>query len=307
MKTITAEEEDNLRMGITESPILTKKEAKASRSAVCLKKYPKGFVLEISCDSERLHRLFFDENYEVIYAKYQNYSTTIHEKGNPFLDNGMSKEELKLVAAQLGKPEGEIGIRVGQMMNETNGLMIRNTIKKLSFRQNEYILELGHGNANHLSELHQSADNLTYLGLDISTCMKEEAEAYISKNGLHSHSSFSLYDGTNIPFPADTFDKIFTVNTLYFWEQPVTLLTELNRVVKPDGMIVITLVEEETMQKLPFTEYGFTRYNREKLQGLIAQSPLKLLDIACCSEMIKSEMLGEMERKYWIVTLKKGV
>jgi ubiquinone/menaquinone biosynthesis C-methylase UbiE len=157
-----------------------------------------------------------------------------------------------------------------------------------------------------LEELLKSADNLQYSGIDISELMKQEAEKYSMENGLDKKANFQLYDGTNIPFADNSFHKIFTVNTIYFWQQPVELLNELNRVLKPDGILCITLVDEESMSRLPFTEYGFTKYNEIKFRDLADRSEIKLVQTTGHSEMITSKLLGEMERKFWTMELVKG-
>ena len=224
--------------------------------------------------------------------------------GHP--DKVMSVQELKDLASQLGKPEGEKGIQIGHMMNETNNSMILKTLEHLWIRDNDRILELGHGNANHLQELLNRAENLQYSGIDISELMKQEAKKYSIENGLDKKADFQLYDGTNIPFADNSFDKIFTVNTIYFWQQPVQLLNELNRVLKPSGILCITLVDEDSMSQLPFTAYGFTKYTDQLFKALVEKSVFKLAIMKPFSEMIKSKLLGEMERKFWIMELSKG-
>lgn len=222
-------------------------------------------------------------------------------------DNGMTKQELKELASQLGKPEGEKGVQIGQMMNETNISMTRKTLEHLSLNDNDHILELGHGNANHLIELINRASNLRYFGIDISELMKQEAEKFSNENRLDKNAQFQLYDGTNIPFADNSFDKIFTVNTIYFWRQPDDLMNELNRVLKTKGTLCITFVDKDTMNQLPFTDYGFTKYNESTFEKLAEKSKLKIVEIKQYSEMIKSKMLGEVERKYWIMTFTKGI
>ena len=65
----------------------------------------------------------------------------------------MTENELKILAQQLSNPEGEVGKDVAKMMNETNISMTKETIKSLLLMDNEKVLELGHGNAGHLSYL----------------------------------------------------------------------------------------------------------------------------------------------------------
>ena len=306
MKEITKEEAYKLGEIETDFQVIINEEDKPTDSVVILKKFRAGFILKISCNKANKLKFYFSEEFESINQLCTNFLITLEEKGNPFLENGMSKKEMQGLASQLGKPEGEKGKEIRQMMNDTNISMTRKTMHHVSPTNNERILELGPGNANHLVELFNMADNLQYSGLDISELMKEEAQKFINENGLEKNADFQLYDGTNIPFPSDTFDKIFTVNTIYFWQQPVNLLNELNRILKPNGILFITFVDKETMEQLTFTEYGFTKYDKNTFHDLAENCKLKAKEINQYLEIIKSKMLGEVERKYSIATLTKG-
>lgn len=217
----------------------------------------------------------------------------------------MTTEELKELAKQFSNPDGENGVQIGHIMNETNISMTKSSWDSLDLKENDSILELGHGNANHLKELLQKAENLKYVGLEISPTMKEEAEKFCIENNLQNSTCFQTYDGENIPFEDQAFDKIFTVNTIYFWQSPIDLLNEMNRVLKENGLLSITFTDEETMNKLAVTDYGFTKYNEQSFERLINQSSLKLVNKKPFSEMIKTNMPEMVERKYWVMTLRK--
>jgi hypothetical protein len=48
--------------------------------------------------------------------------------------------ELEEIASQLRKPEGEMGKEVGLMMNDSNEVMIKNSIDSLHLKNNDRIL-----------------------------------------------------------------------------------------------------------------------------------------------------------------------
>lgn len=219
--------------------------------------------------------------------------------------NTPSADELKEIARQLAHPDGPRGIDMGHMMNESNIGMTLNAIKQLALEDNDVVLELGHGNANHLATLHQQA-KVQYHGLDISATMKREAEKYARKNNLSVNSTFHLYNGTDVPFDNNTFDKIFTVNTLYFWQAPDQLLGALYRTLKPNGLLSIAFVDKATMDTLPFTAYGFTKYTRTAFEELIKRTPFKVLSLEKFEEKIKNKMLEEIARTYFVAVLIKA-
>ncbi|WP_426480307.1 class I SAM-dependent methyltransferase [Chryseobacterium sp. R2ACT005] len=216
----------------------------------------------------------------------------------------MEKEELKILAQNLANPQGEKGIEIGEMMNTTNISMTLESIKTLVVDDDQQILEIGHGNAAHLKSIMSLAKNLRYTGIDISETMHNEAKR-LNKE-FESQADFILYEGRKLPFQDRTFDKIFTVNTVYFWESPVEFLNEIHRVLKDDGTFVLTFGQREFMEKLPFTEYDFILYNNSEMEELISKSHFKRMKTSEKEEEIKSKTGNEtIQRIYTILTIKK--
>lgn len=226
-------------------------------------------------------------------------------KNHPKMEKQFSEEELEQLAEQLSCPSGEHGITIANEMNKNNISMTLSTIQAMGLSSGQTILELGHGNAGHLEMLLSEAPNLRYSGLDISELMNQEATringTYIEKE----QASFYLYDGTNIAFNADSFDRIFTVNTLYFWEQPLALLNELHRVLKKGGQCYITFAQKEFLLSLPFTKYKFEAYDNKRITDLVAGTGFEIVSIIDKTEKVKSKIGKEVTRDYTILTLQK--
>jgi len=214
----------------------------------------------------------------------------------------MTEQELKILAKNLANPEGEKGKEVAKMMNETNISMTKETIKALYLIDNEKVLELGHGNAGHLSYLLDFAENIQYTGLEISETMKSEAENINSK--YLSQANFQLYDGNKIPFENKNFDKVMTVNTIYFWENPVEFFNEIYRVLKKNGSFVLTFAKKDFMKNLPFTS-NFKLYNYEDVEELVAQTNFKRMIRSDKEEWITSKTGTFVKREYKVLTIKK--
>ncbi|UHO36896.1 class I SAM-dependent methyltransferase [Chryseobacterium capnotolerans] len=216
----------------------------------------------------------------------------------------MEKDELKILARHLANPEGEKGIEIGEMMNATNISMTLESIRALLIEDDERILEIGHGNAGHLKNIFSLAKGLKYTGIDISETMHSEAKRLNQE--FESQADFVLYKGTKLPFEDETFDKIFTVNTVYFWKNPVDFLNEIFRVLKDNGTFVLTFGQRDFMEKLPFTAYDFNLYNNDEMEELVSKSHFKRMKTSEKEEQIKSKTGNEtIQRIYTILTIKK--
>lgn len=217
----------------------------------------------------------------------------------------MKQEELQAIASQLKHPTGEKGIEMGNMMNETNINMTRHSIQNLNISSENRILELGHGNAGHVDFLFQQAEKLKYYGLEMSELMFQEARQ-INRNFVSQKQAFfSIYDGNIIPFEASFFDKIFTVNTIYFWQDPQKLLLEIYRVLKPNGNFCLTFAEESFMKTLPFTQFEFELYSTEKALKLIEKTDFRAVYTESQTEKVKSKTGELVDRAFTTIVLEK--
>jgi len=216
----------------------------------------------------------------------------------------MEKDELKILAQNLANPQGEKGKEIGEMMNATNIGMTLESIKTLLIEDDEHILEIGHGNAGHLKSILNKAKNVKYTGIDISETMHYEAKN-LNKE-FESQAGFVLYEGKRLPFEDQFFDKIFTVNTIYFWEEPVEFLNEIYRVLKDNGTFVLTFGQKNFMEKLPFTQFDFTLYNTDEMEETVSKSHFKRMKISEKEEEVKSKTGNEtITRNYTVLTIKK--
>lgn len=182
--------------------------------------------------------------------------------------------------------------------------MTLESIKALSIEDGNHILEIGHGNGRHVENLLERAENLRYVGIDISETMHIEAEK--NNTNFQDKAEFVLYEGEILPFEDKTFDKIFTVNTVYFWKNPVNFLNGIYRILKDNGTFVLTFGQRNFMEKLPFTPYNFKLYNNDEMEQLISESHFKRMKISEKEEEIKSKTGEEfIKRKYTVLTINK--
>jgi len=217
----------------------------------------------------------------------------------------MKQEELQAIASQLKHPTGEKGIEMGNMMNETNINMTRHSIQNLQIEAGNKILELGHGNAGHVEFIFEQAENIKYYGLEMSELMFQEARQTNRNYVSQKQAFFSIYDGNTIPFEDNSFNKVFTVNTIYFWQEPEKLLSEIYRVLQSKGILCITFAEESFMKQLPFTQFEFELYSTEKAEKLIGKSSFKIINKETLTEKVKSKTGELVDRAFTTLVLEK--
>jgi ubiquinone/menaquinone biosynthesis C-methylase UbiE len=186
--------------------------------------------------------------------------------------------DFKAVAEQLRKPDGEFGKQVGAKMNDGNWHINRYTLDALNLKPNDNLLELGMGNGFFVKEIFAAENTVGYTGCDFSETMVEEALRLNEVFVKAGQAEFILASGANLPFPDETFDTVFTVNTLYFWTNPAQELAEIRRVLKPEGTLLLAIRPGSVMKNLPFTSYGFRLYEKEEVAELLIMNGYTVVD-----------------------------
>ncbi len=217
----------------------------------------------------------------------------------------ITKEELNELQNQLSNPSGEKGKEVAKKMHESNFSMTKATIDCLNIQPKNTILELGHGNCEHLPYILNKEKELIYSGLEISKTMQLLSQNTFTDFVTLRVANFDLYDGKNIPYAKNSFDRIFTVNTIYFWENPKIFLMQIAKILKPNGKFVITFADRNFMKTLPFVQQKFTLYNETIIKQLIEKTPFSIHKITKNTEKVVSKSNENVIRKYLIVELIK--
>lgn len=182
------------------------------------------------------------------------------------------------IAKQLANPSGKFGVDVALGMNTMNEFISKTTYELLKIKDNESVLEIGLGNGKFIKDILNYGSRISFTGIDISETMITEAKKNNSSQIETGYVDLFDADIEKIPVWDEIFDKICTVNTIYFWRNPVKALKEIYRVLNKNGILVVSFRPFIEGQTLNFTKYGFKEYRTEDFESLIQQTSFKIIE-----------------------------
>jgi ubiquinone/menaquinone biosynthesis C-methylase UbiE len=184
----------------------------------------------------------------------------------------MDEQLAKQMAAQLRQPAGDEGIATGEWMNKGNMHINADTIKIVAPSANDTILEIGMGNGFFVKDILTPHHSIYYIGCDFSDVMVAEAEKINADWVAAGKARFVFSDMTNMPFDDGVFNKVFTINTVYFWEDASKNLTEIKRVLATSGTFILAFRPKHLMELYPFTKYGFVMFSKDEAVQLLTDN-----------------------------------
>ena len=100
-------------------------------------------------------------------------------------------------------------------------------------------VDLGCGPGYLVVEMARRAPGLQVTGVDLSEEMLTEAEDYARQHDMSEAVSFRKGDVQQIPFADGSVDLVVSTFSLHHWSDPVAVLDEVDRVLRPGGSFLV--------------------------------------------------------------------
>lgn len=159
-------------------------------------------------------------------------------------------------ALQFAKPENFLGSIAGKLMAFTGVEKNKWTISLLHIQKADNVLEVGFGPGVAIKMVSDAIQDGYVVGIDYSDVMLQQAKKRNKKAIQEGKVILRLGDIHSAPLLDMMFDKVFSVNSIIFWEEPVKSLREIRQIMKPNALIALTVLPymkgstEETSRNL---------------------------------------------------------
>lgn len=162
----------------------------------------------------------------------------------------------RLLARQLSRPSGVLGALVRRLMNRGNAKMNAFAVEQLELAPTDRVLEIGFGGGVTLPSLLARAAFVA--GVDRSPDVVARTRVHFEEAVRAGRADFREGLVESLPFGDASFDKVCTVNTVYFWTSLDRGFAEVRRVLAPGGRVAVGFLPKARMDKMGFPSDIFT-------------------------------------------------
>lgn len=173
-----------------------------------------------------------------------------------------------LLRAQFARPSGPLGsLVIGPALNVTSVPLVNAALDELAILPRHRVLDIGFGAGYSVLAASRRAHRVT--GIDYSWDMVSATARLVRGS---ASATLCCGDVMRLPFPAASFDKALSANSIYYWPDPLAGLREVHRVLRPGGRFVAGVRSPARLRPLTWSWDNFRTYEPDELAGLFSQA-----------------------------------
>jgi ubiquinone/menaquinone biosynthesis C-methylase UbiE len=166
----------------------------------------------------------------------------------------------------------ELYIEKHEKLLEKLGSMYARKLKNLGFREGR-VLDVGCGSGTMCVILARELTDCEVVGVDLSMPFLDYARDSISEETIKNRVKFERGNVERMNFADDSFDLVFNVNMVHWVSGPISMLNEIERILKPEGYLFIRDLRYSWMKV--FEKEINNAFTLEQAKKLIGDSELR--------------------------------
>jgi ubiquinone/menaquinone biosynthesis C-methylase UbiE len=177
-----------------------------------------------------------------------------------------------LLARQLSRPSGVIGrFALGSIWNKRNAALNDATLASLELQDDDRVLDIGFGGGYLLDKMAEKVHCGLIAGIDSSPAMVENARRRFRRAIRTGKMEIRCAQVEAIPYPGETFSKVSSVNSIFYWSDPAAGLAEIYRVLDVNGWLVLTFTCRQDLANKGFVKHGLHLFDESDMQTMLAR------------------------------------
>ena len=176
----------------------------------------------------------------------------------------------RFFSEQARKPTGLFGrIVMSVVFDKGNAFLNRFVNEVMSVQENDHILEIGFGTGKLIYKMAKRINKGQIEGIEFSGPMVSIAQKKNSK--FIKDGRVIILEGNfeDFSFNNDSFTKICSVNTIYFWPRPETTANKVATLLKPGGKFVVAFEDKKQLETRNLDKNVFKFYSENEVKSIL--------------------------------------
>ncbi len=152
------------------------------------------------------------------------------------------------------------------------GYVYAKKLKNLGFSEGR-IIDVGCGFGSLCAVVAEEIPGSEIIGVDSSVSMLGYANERLTGQSVKSRVRFQRANVEKMPFEDDSFDVVFNVNMVHWVDKPLSMLNEIQRILKPEGYLFVKDLRKSWLGI--FEEEVNSALTLEQAKKLISDSELR--------------------------------
>ena len=171
---------------------------------------------------------------------------------------------------QARMPDGLFGRMVMSIVFDRGNAFLNDFVNELmSVQIDDRIIEIGFGTGKLIYRMAQQIEKGIIEGVDFSKVMVSIARKKNKKNIRIGKVKILEGNFDEMPFRKENFTKACSINTLYFWSEPVHTAKKIAEILKPDGKLILAFEDIEQLRQRKLNQEVFHLYSTGEVQDLL--------------------------------------
>jgi ubiquinone/menaquinone biosynthesis C-methylase UbiE len=176
----------------------------------------------------------------------------------------------RFFAEQARRPDGLFGRMFMSIVFDRGNAFLNDVVDELmSVQGDDRIIEIGFGTGKLIYRMAQQIDKGLIEGVDFSKVMASIARKRNKKNITDGKVKILEGNFDEMPYEKESFTKACSINTLYFWPEPMHTAKKIAKILRPDGRLILAFEDIEQLKKRRLNQEVFHFYSKVEIRDLL--------------------------------------
>ncbi|MCP4717984.1 MAG: class I SAM-dependent methyltransferase [Desulfobacteraceae bacterium] len=181
---------------------------------------------------------------------------------------------------QAKKPFGLFGrIIMASIFDIGNAFLNEMVNDALAIENKDYVLDIGCGTGKLIRNMANQISEGYIEGVDFSHSMVSIARRKSKKQINRGTIKIVEGDFDSLSYQNESFDKVCSVNTIYFWPKPEVTAKKISSILKSGGLLFLAFEDIQQLQQRNLNHDVFSFYTTEKVKDLLSRSGFNPIEI----------------------------